>query len=184
MDERPYPNLAGINYESMVDGRGVRTAIFLSGCSHHCPGCQNPGTWDPYSGVEITEDLLREIADSIIKRPFLSGITLTGGDPLYDRYRTRRFLRDLLKLLPEDRNRLNVWLYTGYTFEEVLLILEEEADEFDPPLEDLLSMVDVMVDGRFDMGQKDKRLKFRGSRNQRILNVKDSLLSHTPILLK
>ena len=84
LDEEKYPRIIGVNYESFVDGRGVRAAIFLSGCSHHCPGCHNPDSHDPEAGNVVTDETLEEILCQINKRKrFLDGITLTGGDPLY-----------------------------------------------------------------------------------------------------
>lgn len=159
-----YPRLSGINYESLVDGDGVRATLFLSGCRHHCPGCQNAETWDENAGAEITEDMINDITWAIRQRPFLAGITLSGGDPLYDPEKTARLVRAIRKRI----QFYSLWLYTGYTWEEIM------ADE---KLKNAVAEmgVDVLVDGRFEQDKKDKRLRFCGSANQRIINVKDSL---------
>ena len=162
-----YGYLAGINYESAADGTGVRTAIFLSGCAHNCPECHNPETHDPRFGVQITEDIIRQIAEEIKKRPYLAGITLTGGDPLYMPWQTLAFLAKLkrcLGFLP------NIWLYTGYTMEQI------ERDDIPAPLYGrmLVDLCDVVVDGPFIKALADKRLAFRGSSNQNIIQVKDT----------
>lgn len=160
-----YPNLSGINYESLVDGEGVRTAIFFSGCPHHCPGCHNPGTWNPESGSEISYDLLKEMADSINKRPFVKGITFSGGDPFMFPRLTANFMEDLFdKLHNKD---LTLWIYTGWTFDELQQLPDQEA------VQELLVRADVLVDGPFIEAQKDRRLKFRGSRNQNIIRLKN-----------
>jgi len=163
--------ISGVNYESLVDGDGVRTVLFLSGCSHHCKNCQNPDTWNPRYGVPITDELLDEIAENIHKRPFLAGVTLSGGDPFFSpddtveliqRLRCRRCINDL-------------WIYTGYTWEEIM---------HNAKYMQLASHADVIVDGEFIEEQKDRRLKFRGSRNQRIIDVKKSVDAGTAILWK
>ena len=162
-----YGYIAGVNYESACDGQGVRAAIFLSGCTHFCPGCHNPETHNPYFGTQITEDIIRRIADEIRSRPYLSGITLTGGDPLYDPEHTLNFvvtLKRFLGYLP------NIWLYTGYTVEEM--------KKWDPRLsfvrfaQALISLCDVVVDGKFVRELADKRLAFRGSSNQNIIYMR------------
>ena len=159
-----YGYIAGVNYESACDGTGVRAAIFLSGCTHFCPGCHNPETHNPYFGTPVTEDLIKTIADEIKARPYLSGITLTGGDPLYCPLHTLNFvvtLKRYLGYLP------NIWLYTGYTMDEI--------DKWNPQLEfvthaqALIALCDVIVDGKFVKDLADKRLAFRGSSNQKII---------------
>lgn len=161
------PHLSGVNYESVVDGEGVRATIFLSGCRHHCPGCQNPETWNPDFGEQPDAQSIAKIAEEINKRPFVSGLTLSGGDPMYDSSATFALLDKICTLL-EKRSRWSVWMYTGFTWEELLA----RGDEF---CRQLVDRVDVVVDGRFLIDQADKRLKFRGSRNQRIIDVKKSL---------
>ena len=172
-----YPYLSGVNYESIADGPGVRTAIFLSGCNHNCPGCHNPDTHDPRYGERITEPTIGTIAYNIHIRRFLSGITLTGGDPLYDVERTYDFLYSLRNKLGNRWDSLSVWLYTGYTWEQLMKRYAVEDN-----LKLLLSMIDVVVDGPFVPSLADKRLAFCGSSNQRIIDVRGSLKLGLPLL--
>lgn len=148
-------HIAGINYESVVDGPGVRTAIFFSGCTHHCPGCHNPATQDPNYGklADLNDVLL--IANEINKRPYIQGITLTGGDPFCSSG-VWAFVAILLHYI--DRH-LDVWAYTGSHYDEVK----------DSPL---LVLTDVLVDGPYIESLRDPSLAFRGSSNQRIIDVR------------
>lgn len=156
-------HIAGVNFESTVDGPGVRAAIYLSGCPHHCPGCHNPDTHDPeYGRLATAEEALR-IAKEIVKRPYLQGITVTGGDPFYANH-AALFLQSVLAVVGNmaPQKKLDIWVYTGYLFRDIM----------DHPL---LQLADVCVDGPFIAALADKRLVFRGSANQRIIDVKQSL---------
>lgn len=165
-----YGYLAGVNYESACDGDGVRAAIFLSGCAHDCPGCHNPETHDPHFGIPITNEIIHRLAIEIDQRPYLSGITLTGGDPLFEPFKTLAFLTALIREL----GRLpNIWLYTGYVFDDIM------SAEAPPGTEAwarklIVDLCDVVVDGPFIRELADKRLAFRGSSNQNIIHVKDT----------
>ena len=153
--------LSGVIYDSMADGEGVRAALYFSGCDHRCPGCHNPETHDFYSGQIVTSEVILEIAEEINKRPYLSGITMTGGDPLYRPAQ----LAVLLQFILDHVDRpISVWLYTGFRWEDV----------FDLPV---MSLVDVVVDGPFIWSCADKRLAYCGSTNQRIIDVKKSIES-------
>lgn len=171
-----YPYLSGVNYESVADGPGVRAAIFLSGCTHNCPGCHNRQTHDPCYGSQLNDAMIYTIAYLIDNRPHISGITLTGGDPLYNIEATANFLSKLKEYLGERWNKLNVWLYTGYTWNQIM-----EKYKTDEHLQRLLLMVDVVVDGPFIQNQADKRLAFRGSLNQRIVDVQRSMKYGIPV---
>lgn len=131
--DKPNLHIAGVNYDSIVDGEGVRAAIFLSGCRHHCTGCHNHDAQDPNYGQGLHNRLLEDIGYEIMKRPYLSGITLTGGDPLYDPEQTLWMLEDLLAQIGKTTN---VWMYTGALWEEVK----------DLPV---VQLVDILVDGPF-----------------------------------
>lgn len=160
-------HIAGVNYESMVDGVGTRAVIYISGCSHHCPGCQNPETWDASFGQPLTEALVREIADGIRQRMgFLAGITLTGGDPFFSPKETFMFLCDLLEELGWRYAPDNVplWIYTGYTLEELVNSGREDQEWID----DLLENAQALVDGPYIASLADKTLLYRGSSNQRV----------------
>ena len=166
MENKPYLHVAGVNYDSFVDGPGVRAVIYLSGCRHHCPGCHNYAAQDPEYGTGLNSRMLEDIGYAIMERPYLSGITITGGDPLYDPEQTLWMLEDLLAQIGRDTN---VWLYTGDLWENVK----------DLPV---IQLVDVLVDGPFIADQADKRLVFKGSLNQRIIDVKKSLAAGEVVL--
>lgn len=136
-----------------VDGPGFRTAIYLAGCSHHCPGCQNPQSWDPQTGRPMTID---EIMEIVKEEDF--DVTLSGGDPLYN-------LEDTLLLSRAIKEAgYGIWLYTGYTYSEILS---------DRNLKQVLPYLDAIVDGPFIESQRDTDLKFRGSSNQNIILLKN-----------
>lgn len=153
--------LAGVIRESIVDGPGWRFVVFTQGCPHHCPGCQNPQTHDFAGGyLSNTGNLLREIK----KDPLLSGITLSGGDPFCQARPLALLARQVHTL------GLNVMAYTGWTFEELWQGREKQEG-----WQELLEETDILVDGRFILAEKSLALKFRGSKNQRILDAKASV---------
>lgn len=150
--------IAGIVPESIVDGDGIRYAIFMQGCNRHCPGCQNPAT-HALDGGKIFDTA--EIIEDIKKNPLLSGITLTGGEPLLQ-------IPSAIEIAKATKEMgLNVWCYTGFKFEEV-----------PPAAHELLKFVDVLVDGEFILALRDLELDFRGSSNQRIINLNERRKSH------
>ena len=159
-------SLSGVTGDSIVDGPGLRLTIFTQGCLHHCPGCHNPQTHDPEGGSWAdTEDILAAAAEN----PLLDGITLSGGDP---------FLQPVPCLaLAEGAHKigLNVWTYTGYTWEA---LWEENA----PEKIALLKETDVLVDGPFLLAERSLELRFCGSRNQRLIDVKKSLAESKVVL--
>lgn len=134
-----------------VDGPGLRTSIYFAGCSHHCPGCHNPQSWDAAGGVEMSID---EIVAVIDENDF--NVTFSGGDPLLQ----AEGVGELARRLKADGR--TVWCYTGYTYEEVAA---------EPRFADLLENIDVLVDGRFVEALRDVTLRFRGSSNQRLVDV-------------
>ena len=159
-------SLSGVTGDSIVDGPGLRLTIFTQGCLHHCPGCHNPQTHDPEGGSWAdTEDILAAAAEN----PLLDGITLSGGDP---------FLQPVPCLaLAEGAHKigLNVWTYTGYTWEA--LLEENDAEKLA-----LLKETDVLVDGPFLLAERSLELRFCGSRNQRLIDVKKSLAEDQVVL--
>lgn len=161
--------VAGFYETSCTNGEGWRSVLFVGGCPHRCKGCQNPQTWDYNYGEKCKN--IREYTDNIIKnKNFIDGITLSGGEPFQERN-----IPHLLELVDEVKSHnLNVWAYSGYRFEEL-----KSHNEFSK----LLHKIDVLVDGKFEMEQLDPGIKFRGSKNQRILDIKKSLIHDEAIHL-
>ena len=139
-----------------VDGPGLRTSIYMAGCNHHCPGCHNPASWNPQGGEERTLDELMQVI-AYNEAP----VTLSGGDPLQQSEGTRALISRIKHELG-----YNVWCYTGYTWEEIVN---------DPKLFKVVQELDVLVDGPFKMAERDISLRFRGSRNQRLIDVQRTL---------
>ena len=144
--------------DTTVDGPGFRTSIYCAGCIHHCPGCHNPQSWAEDSGTEMSVEALMEVIEA---DPFAPGVTFTGGDPMQQ----AEAFTELARLIHE-RTTKNIWCYTGYTFEKLLNM---------PAQRQLLDYVDVLVDGPFVEAQRDTSLLFRGSANQRLIDVPNSL---------
>ena len=145
-----------IRYGTSVDGTGLRTSIYCSGCENRCEGCHNPQSWDAAAGVEMS---VPELFDHIVAADM--NVTFTGGDPML---RPEGFT-ELARLIKE-RTDKTIWCYTGYVWEDVLS---------DPLRRELAELCDVVVDGRFILAERDLTLRFRGSRNQRIIDVAKSL---------
>lgn len=160
--------ISGIEYESIVDGPGLRNTIFVSGCEHHCKGCHNPETWDVNYGQEFTKDLQNEFINKCKNNFLLKGITISGGDPLYI---YKKEVLDFLDTFKRELPQLSVWLYTGY----VMTI---------DTLKELEDKVDVVVDGEFELENRDITLNYRGSPNQRIINIKESIKQNKIIEIK
>lgn len=157
--------LAGIAGDSIVDGPGIRTTFFAQGCPHHCPGCHNPETWDFSGGTPMEEETLVEI---VRENPLCRGVTFSGGEPFSQAEGFSR-LAELLKA-----EGYEVASYSGYTFEALVKGTEAQKK--------LLSSIDVLIDGPFLMEEKSLELNFRGSRNQRIIQVPKSLEAGSVVL--
>ncbi len=154
--------LAGqIQQDSIVDGEGLRTVIWTQGCSHNCPGCHNPETHDFKGGFEVSID---DVKQKLKNLKYQDGITLSGGDPFFQ-------AKACLEIAKYSHNlNLNVWCYTGFTFEQLM-----KLSKLKPIILDFLKQIDVLIDGRFILSEKSLNVKFRGSKNQRIIDVKKSL---------
>ena len=154
--------------DSIVDGPGLRTVIWTQGCGHKCPGCQNPQTWDFEGGGEVPLDMVYEAIDEL---EYQQGITFSGGDPMYQPYPCAKIAKYC-----KDKG-YNIWVYTGFTYEELMKMSKKD----DIYLE-FLKYVDVLVDGRFVMKERDLNQLFRGSRNQRLIDIPKSLKSKKVVL--
>jgi anaerobic ribonucleoside-triphosphate reductase activating protein len=159
--------IAGIVKESVVDGPGIRYVVFTQGCFHNCLGCHNPNTHDLNGGYEIEiEDLINDIDSSI----FINGVTFSGGEPFLQ-------AENLILLAQQLKKRkINIAAYTGYTFEE---IIKSNNINFTK----LIGMIDILIDGKFIQSQRDISLRFRGSKNQRVIDVYKSLETKSTVLL-
>ena len=151
-------DLSGIVSDSIVDGPGIRVTVFCQGCPHHCPGCHNPETWEFGCGTPMEEETILEIVRS---NPLCRGVTFSGGEP----FAQAEGYAKLAKLLKA--HRYEIASYSGYTFEQLL--------RGTPAQKELLANIDVLIDGPFLMEERSLELSFRGSRNQRILDVPKSL---------
>lgn len=160
-----------LQQDSIVDGDGLRTVIWTQGCSHNCLGCHNPETHDFNGGFELDIEVLKE---KLKNTKYQDGITLSGGDPFFQIPACLEIAKYCHTL------NLNVWCYTGYTFEQLMMISKKNTKVLE-----FLEQIDVLIDGRFDLSKKSLNVKFRGSTNQRIIDVKKSLeLGYTCVITK
>lgn len=169
-------NYGEIKKTDIANGPGVRVSLFVSGCTHHCKGCFNPETWSFSYGKPFTGETAEEILLAL-KPAYISGLTLLGGEPLEDNNQIQ--LLELVKQVKEVYPQKTIWCYTGYTFETDVL---QGMCEQQSVTRKLLSYVDVLVDGEFIEEQKNIRLQFRGSENQRMIDVQASLAEKTTVL--
>ncbi|HHW41532.1 MAG TPA: anaerobic ribonucleoside-triphosphate reductase activating protein [Syntrophomonadaceae bacterium] len=153
--------ISGYDKESVVDGPGIRFVIFTQGCPHHCDGCHNPETWDFTGGREVEED---EVLEMIRSSRLIKGVTFSGGEPFAQPGPLASLGRRIKEM------GLDIVTYTGYTFEEILKKSRRDQD-----IRDLLEVSDLLVDGRYIREERDLSLAFRGSRNQRVIKVAESL---------
>ncbi len=161
-------NYADIKQIDIANGPGVRVSLFVSGCNHHCKGCFNECAWDFNYGNNFTEDTIEEILKDLDK-DYISGLTLLGGEPLEPA--NQKGLLPLVKKVKEKYPKKTIWCYTGFDFEkDVMGSMSQNVKETN----ELMKYVDVVVDGKFEEDKKDISLKFRGSSNQRIIDVKKS----------
>lgn len=169
MAEGIHIRLANIIPESLVNGPGMRRVYFSQGCTHNCSGCFNLETHD-FEGGKLYD--VAKLAEDVINNPIIKGITFSGGDP-FQQALPFYYLGRIIKRFRPD---IDIWAYTGYTF-EYLLRCDPSRNKIEADQCELLSIVDTLVDGRFDIFKKDENLKFRGSSNQRIIDVKESIFT-------
>ena len=160
--------LAGVIRESIVDGPGFRFTIFCQGCPHHCPECHNPETWDFEGGKDTS---FERILEEIDKNPLLAGVTFSGGEPFCQ---AESFAELALEI---KKRNLDIVTFTGYTLEEL-----REMGKNDKAVEALLEITDILIDGPYIKEERDLTLQFRGSRNQRIIDMKATGDAEIPVL--
>lgn len=152
-------NYIRIDKVNSANGPGVRTVLWVAGCNHHCNGCHNPETWSPSAGKKFDDAAMEELMNSL-SQPFIEGLTFSGGDPLYPD--NREEVLSISKAIKETLPKKTIWLWTGYLWDEIKDL-------------EILKYVDVLVDGPFILVQKDMRLPYAGSKNQRVIDVQKSL---------
>ena len=157
---------ADLQRDSIVDGEGIRAVLWTQGCPHHCKGCQNPETWKPDAGMEVDVEDVKLALDELEGQ---DGITLSGGDPVFQPEACTEIARYAKKI------GLSVWCYTGYLYEDMLKDKKKKA---------LLEQVDVLVDGPFVLAERSLDLYFKGSRNQRVIDVPASLKEGKVVLVE
>lgn len=170
-------NYGEIKKNDISNGIGVRTSLFVSGCRHHCKDCFNAQTWDFSFGNAFTEQTMIEILEAC-EPDWINGLSLLGGEPFEPE--NQRVLLPFLVMFKEKFPNKDIWCYSGFTFEEITGKVKSRA-KTDVSAE-MLSLIDVLVDGRFEESKKDITLKFRGSSNQRIIDVKKTLTEKRIVL--
>ena len=170
-------NYSEIKYFDIANGPGVRTSLFVSGCTHHCKGCFNEMAWDFNAGLEYTTEVEGEIISSL-SPSFITGLTLLGGEPM--EVRNQEGIVGLVKKIKKEMPDKTIWLFSGYTFEELLDSANSRC--YCECTMEILENIDVLVDGKFVLELKDLSLKFRGSSNQRIIDMKRSLAKERVVL--
>ena len=170
-------NYSEIKYFDIANGSGVRTSLFVSGCTHHCKGCFNEMAWDFNSGLEYTTEVEGEIISSL-SPSFIKGLSILGGEPM--EVRNQEGIVGLVKKIKKEMPDKTIWLFSGYTFEELLDSTNSRCHC--KHTMEILENIDVLVDGKFVIELKDLSLKFRGSSNQRIIDMKRSLAENRVVL--
>lgn len=165
-------NYSGIKYSDMINGKGIRVSLFVSGCTHKCKGCFNKDTWDPEYGNPFTEKEENEIFDYFKKYGSIArGLSLLGGDPTY--YKNTETLITFLKKFRANFPDKDVWIWSGFTWEQIMS---------DKKRSELISLCDVLIDGKFMLEEKNLNLKWKGSNNQRVIDVQKSLATNSIVI--
>ena len=179
-------NYHTITYPDQNNGDGLRVVLWLSGCSHHCYNCQNPQTWNPGSGIPFDKSAKQEIFTELSK-DYISGITFSGGDPLHENNldEVLKFVKEISISFPEK----TIWLYTGFTWEDIMYRRMPHPPKYTQTdflqgnkRKEIISLCNVVVDGEYIDEQRDVTLKWRGSSNQRCIDVEQSLTKNKIVL--
>ena len=171
-------NYHNITTDDMLNGSGLRVCLWCSGCDHHCTNCQNPQTWDKNSGIDFDTQAENELFD-LLSHDYISGITFTGGDPLHPNNLNTVFR--LCSRIKKEYNYKNIWLYTGYTWDDIF----KDSNLQDAAMrKEIVKLCNVIVDGQYDEQKKDMNYPWAGSTNQRVIDVKKSLETNSIVLWK
>ena len=166
-------NYSDIKYTDMINGKGIRVTIFVSGCSHRCKGCFNKETWNPEYGVPFTDEIKENIFEYFERfDSAMQGLSILGGDPTY--YKN---VETLTKFCEEFKNRFpkkDIWIWSGFTWEQIV----EDVKKYN-----LIKNCDILVDGKFMEELKDVNLRWRGSSNQRVINIQETIKNDNQIVL-
>lgn len=173
-------NYHQIRTDDMLNGDGLRVVLFLSGCNHHCENCHNIETWDECSGYPLTSEACADIIAEL-KKDYISGITFSGGDPLHPN--NVDLVNSLIAYIRTHFPDKTIWLYTGYTLEDIYRSADDSCSETMKRLNIVMS-VDVLVDGKFEQALADVNYPWAGSTNQRIIDIPNSLKAQQIILYK
>lgn len=163
-----------ITKADMLNGEGLRVVLWVSGCNHACPGCQNRLTWDELDGLPF-DDLAKEEIKKELNYKWCAGLTLSGGDPLFPGNRSA--IASLVIEVKREYPNKTIWCYTGYTFEELMKESKKDID-----LQNILAHIDVLLDGRFILSLADVKAHYVGSTNQRLINMPASLQEHKLVI--
>ena len=184
LEEELSMNYHNITHDDMLNGSGLRVVLWCSGCEHHCKNCQNPQTWDYESGISFDESAKKELFDEL-EKDYISGVTFSGGDPLASNNLSNIY--NLMKEIKSEFPQKTIWLYTGYTWEQIMypvvtndFNIEKRAT--DQMREQIVSYCDVVVDGEYVDELRDVTLHWCGSPNQRVIDVQKSLSSGKVVL--
>lgn len=179
-------NYHNITTDDMLNGEGLRVVLWLSGCNHHCKGCQNTQTWDENSGIKFDISAKNEIFEELSK-DYISGITFSGGDPLHENNLEKvLMLVNQIRLLFPNKT---IWLYTGYTWEDIMYSRMPHPPKYTAKefllwnqRNEIVSKIDVLVDGRYEEDKRDVSLHWCGSSNQRVIDVQESIKQNKVVL--
>lgn len=162
-------NYAELKPYDVANGIGIRVSLFVSGCTHHCKGCFNADTWDFNYGKPFTDEVIDEILE-YLEPDYIEGLTLLGGEPMEPS--NQEGILPLLRKVKQRYPKKNIWLYSGYLFDKDILGKMCKESEI---TKEIISYIDILIDGEFQIENKNLKVNFRGSDNQRIIDVKKSL---------
>ena len=169
-------NYIDIYKSDTTNGPGIRVVLWVSGCSHKCKECHNPQTWDQNAGIEFDKDAEKTLVE-YLKKPWIAGLTLSGGDPLFENNLNEVYA--IVKKIKTELPNKTIWLYSGFTWEDIF----DSQDENMLLRQKIVSLCDVFVDGPFKINKKNLLLKWKGSENQKVIDVQKSLIENDIVVI-